>query len=120
MQKGDNKPLDTAIRETMEEVGVDLGRGAEFLGYAPMATTHTGNMEVVPAVFMLNRSVEIQTNEEVASYRWVDLEDLTAPETKTTYRLNYDKGSVEVPALRVDDYVVWGLTQRILNSVLEE
>jgi 8-oxo-dGTP pyrophosphatase MutT (NUDIX family) len=120
MQKGDNRPLDTAIRETMEEVGVDLGSGAEFLGYAPMATTHTGNMEVVPAVFMLKGSVEIQPNEEVASYRWVDLEDLAAPETKTTYRLNYDKGSVEVPALRVDDYVVWGLTQRILNSVLEE
>jgi len=120
MQSGDETPRDTAIRETREEVGVDLSRGAEFLGYAPTATTHTGNLKVVPAVFMLKEGVEISPNEEVASYRWVDLEDLTAPKAKTTYRLNYDGGIVEMPAFRVDDYVVWGLTHRILNSVLRE
>jgi 8-oxo-dGTP pyrophosphatase MutT (NUDIX family) len=120
MQPGDDTPRDTAVRETMEEVGVDLSRGAEFLGYAPPATTHTGNLRVVPAVFMLKEGVEIRPNEEVASYRWVDLEVLTAPKAKATYRLNYNGGTVEMPAFKVDDYVVWGLTHRILNSVFKE
>jgi 8-oxo-dGTP pyrophosphatase MutT (NUDIX family) len=120
MQSGDATPRDTAIRETREEVGVDLSRGAEFLGYAPTATTHTGSLNVVPAVFMLKEGVEIRPNEEVASYRWVDLEDLTAPRARATYQLNYDGGTAEMPAFKVGDYVVWGLTHRILNSVLEE
>ena len=119
MQTGDGSARDTAIRETMEEVGVDLS-SADFVGYAPTAMTHTGNMEVVPAVFVLRESVEVRPNEEVASFRWVDLEDLVAPGAQSTYRLDYDARDVELPAFRVDDYVVWGLTHRILNSVLKE
>ena len=119
MQAGDGTARDTAIRETMEEVGVDLSR-ADFMGYAPTATTHTGNMEVVPAVFVLRESVEVRPNEEVASYRWVDLEGLLSPGARSTYRLDYGARDVQLPAFRVDDYVVWGLTHRILSSVLEE
>ncbi len=119
MQPGDGTARDTAVRETREEVGVDLSR-ADFMGYAPTATTHTGNMEVVPAVFLLKEGVEISPNEEVASYRWVDLEDLLAPEAQSAYRLSLEGTEVELPAFKVDEYVVWGLTHRILSSVLKE
>ena len=119
MQSGDGTARDTAVRETMEEVGVDLSR-ADFMGYAPTATTHTGNMEVVPAVFVLKESVEVKPNEEVASFRWIDLEDLLAPEAQYGYKLSHDGNYVELPAFKVDDYVVWGLTHRILSSMLGE
>jgi len=119
MQSGDGTARDTAVRETMEEVGVDLSR-ADFMGYAPTATTHTGNMEVVPAVFVLRESVEIKPNGEVASYRWVDLEDLLSPRTQSKYNLSYDGRDIDLPAFKVDDYVVWGFTHRILSSVLGE
>ena len=119
MQTGDASARDTAIRETQEEVGVDL-RGAEFLGYAPTATTHTGNMDVVPAVFVLKESVEIRTNAEVASYRWVSLDDLVAPSAQATYTLESGGRAVGLPAFKVEDYVVWGLTHRILSTVLKE
>ncbi len=119
MQSGDGTARDTAVRETMEEVGVDLGR-ADFVGYAPVATTHTGNMEVVPAVFVLREGVEIRPNEEVASYRWVDLEDLLAPKAQSSYKLSFGGKDAELPAFKVDDYVVWGLTHRILSSILRQ
>ena len=119
MQPGDGTARDTAVRETMEEVGVDLSR-ADFMGYAPTATTHTGNMEVVPAVFALRESVEVKPNEEVASYRWVDLEDLVSPASESTYDLSYDGKEIGMPAYKVGDYVVWGLTHRILSSILKE
>jgi 8-oxo-dGTP pyrophosphatase MutT (NUDIX family) len=118
-QSGDGTARDTAVRETMEEVGVDLS-GADFMGYAPTATTHTGNMEVVPAVFVLHESVEVRPNEEVASYRWVDLEDMVSPGSKSTYKLSFDGKEVDLPAFKVNDYVVWGLTHRILSSMLSE
>jgi len=117
MQPGDGTAKGTAIRETMEEVGIDLNRAGEFLGYGPVNRTHTGTIEVVPAVFELKESVEIRPNEEVASFRWVDLQDLLVPEARSAYSL-VSRG-VEMPAYVVGDYVIWGLTYRILSTMLE-
>ena len=114
----DRNPRDTAIRETFEEVGIDLSAGAEFLGYGKTTTTHTGAMEVVPVVFGLSGQVEITPNDEVASYRWIGLQELRAPRAKSLHRFESLGRSVEMPAYIVDDYVVWGLTHRILSSVL--
>jgi 8-oxo-dGTP pyrophosphatase MutT (NUDIX family) len=119
-QSGDATPRDTAIRETMEEVGIDLSRGAEFLGYGAAAKTHTGNMDVVPAVFMLREAADVRPNEEVASYRWVDLDDFLATKSQSTYQLSYDGKTFPMPAYAIGGYIVWGLTYRILSSVLEE
>jgi 8-oxo-dGTP pyrophosphatase MutT (NUDIX family) len=119
MQQGDGTARDTAVRETMEEVGIDLDKAAEFLGYAGATTTHTGTMDVVPSVFLLKQAVGIKPNEEVASYRWVNLEDFLGPNGKSTYGLNYEGRTIEMPAYLVGDYVVWGLTHRILSSVLK-
>ncbi|MDE1852243.1 MAG: CoA pyrophosphatase [Thaumarchaeota archaeon] len=118
MQPEDRTARDTAVRETMEEVGFDLGGAAEFLGYASVTTTHTGTMDVVPLVFILKEGVEIKPNGEVASYRWVDLGDLLAPETQSTHKLSYQGRDVELPAYAVGDYVVWGLTHGILSKLL--
>ncbi|HEY6282337.1 MAG TPA: CoA pyrophosphatase [Nitrososphaerales archaeon] len=120
MQAGDRTAKDTAVRETIEEVGVDLEKAAEFLGYADTTTTHTGAMDVVPTVFVLKRGVEVKPNEEVASYRWVNLVDFLGPNGKSTYKFNYDGRDIEMPSYLVEDYVVWGLTHRILSSVLKE
>jgi len=120
MQSGDKTAKDTAIRETLEEVGVDLNRSADFLGYGAVTTTHTGNMYVVPSVFELKEGVEIAPNDEVASYRWIDLQDLMSPSAQSSYQLNYQGNAVQMPSFQVGDYVVWGLTHRILNSMLKE
>ena len=120
MQEGDRSARDTAIRETMEEVGIDLGRHGEFLGYGGVTRTHTGTMDVVPSVFELKESVEVKPNGEVASFRWVDLEQLLVPSSKSTFDLDRDGKVAGMPAYAVGDYTVWGLTYRILNSFLEE
>jgi len=118
-QAGDLTPRETAMRETLEEVGIDLGRGADFLGYGASATTHTGNMNVIPAVFVLREVADVKPNEEVASYRWVDLEDFLSPRSRSTFELNRDGKPISMPAYSVGGYIVWGLTYRILSAVLE-
>ena len=102
----------------MEEVGIDLGTRAEFMGYGGVATTHTGTMDVVPSAFELKESVEVKPNGEVSSFRWVELEQLIAPSSRSTFYLNRDGKAAGTPAYAVSDYVVWGLTYRILNSFL--
>ena len=120
MQSEDRTARDTAVRETLEEVGIDLNRAGEFLGYGGVTTTHTGTMDVVPSVFELKESVEVKPNPEVASFRWVDLEDFMAPGSRSTYDLNNDGRVAALPAYVVGDYVVWGLTYRILSTMLED
>ncbi len=120
MQGGDKSARDTAIRETVEEVGIDLAKTAEFLGYGEVTRTHTGTMDVVPSVFELKESVDVTPNGEVASFRWVELEQLLSPAAKSTYDLTRDGKVLGMPAYVVGDYLVWGLTYRILSTFLED
>jgi len=109
---------ETAIRETREEVGIDLGQDADFLGYFTPFRTHTGTLDVFPAVFLLKKWVEVRPNNEVASYKWVKLEKLTAEQARSSYRVDAGGQTRGMPALLVDGYVVWGLTHRIISSLL--
>lgn len=114
----DRTHRDTATRETFEEVGIDLDARAEFLGYGKATTTHTGTMEVVPAVFELKVGVEVKPNDEVASYRWVGVQEFYAPRARSVHKFESQGRTMEMPAYLVGDYVVWGLTHRVLSSVL--
>ena len=117
MQPEDRTAKDTAAREAREEVGIDLTEAAEFLGYGSLTTTHTGAMDVVPTVFLMKSDAEVKPNDEVASFRWVDLGDLLA-KSRSYYRFETGGASADLPAFRVDDYVVWGLTYRIVDMLL--
>lgn len=118
MQPGDRTARDTATREALEEVGIDLAKAAEFLGYGTVTTTHTGTMDVVPTVFLMRADPEVKSNEEVASYHWVDLEELLAPKSKSSYHFDRGGTAVDLPAFRAGDYLVWGLTYRIVDTLL--
>ncbi len=118
MQRGDRDAKDTAARETLEEVGIDLQDSAEFLGYAEPVRTHTGTMDVVPSVFLLRREVQVRPNGEVSSHRWVELERLGAPNARSTYSMELEGRTVEMPAFAAGDYVIWGLTYRLVSLLL--
>ena len=118
VQEGDSTLKETAIREAREEVGIDLEQDADFIGYFTPFRTHTGTLDVFPSVFLLRKRVEVRPNEEVSSYRWVKLEKLTAEQARSSYRVDEGGQTRETPALFVDGYVVWGLTHRIISSLL--
>lgn len=119
MNDGDESVLKAAIRETKEEVGVDLAADAAFLGYLGTFRTHTGTMDVVPAVFLLKKRPKITPNEEVSGYRWVGLSSFLASGSRSTYRFGMGSTSTEMPAFVEGDYVIWGLTFRIIETLLE-
>ena len=116
-QEGDPSARATAVRETYEEVGIELEKTADFLGYAEPMVTHTGTMEVVPAAFLLRDEVRVKPNEEVASHRWIKLDEMLAPRSRSVYRLNREGVEIRMPAYSVGDYVVWGLTYRIVSTL---
>lgn len=116
--EGDRSARETAVREAREEVGVDLGREAEFAGYSVPFRTHTGDMDVIPAVFVLKREAKVVPNGEVSGHRWVDLGLFLDPRSESTYHLRAGGTSGDLPAFAVGDYVVWGLTHRIISTLL--
>jgi len=114
---GDRDLLETATREALEEVGINLAEH-ELLGVLPNMYAHTRRILVAPFVFQLKSEVAIRMNQEVAESFWVPLVELFRnPSTKSDV-------SAENSRLLVDSYVyggnvIWGLTFRIINTLLE-
>lgn len=107
----DQSLVQTVIRETLEETGIDLGHGYDFLGTLKKTqSTVKPELYVAPFVFLLDHDPAINLNEELEGFLWVPLRTLW--ENKGTASLPFG----EVPAYLVKGRVVWGLTYRILEQ----
>jgi len=71
-------------------------------------------------VFLLNNRVSLKTDEEVSSFKWVGLDVLASSESVITSQVALGSQTKEVPAIKVDDYVIWGLTHRIISMLLTD
>ena len=107
----------TATRETSEEVGIQL-TGHELLGSLPIVTTRSQRLRVLPFVFRLKSTVRIQVNEEVAETFWIPLSDLEGLEAESR-EVRIDQGSLSADSYVVAGHVIWGLTFRIINLLLD-
>lgn len=116
-ERVDSSLLQTAMRETLEETGIDLGSSGKFLGYFGNFRTHTGTMVVTACVFLLSKEVEPRTNAEVSSYRWVPMSTFSDARARAEYLLERGATKESLPAYRYRDYVIWGLTHRLVTSL---
>jgi 8-oxo-dGTP pyrophosphatase MutT (NUDIX family) len=114
--------MTTAIRETSEEVGLVL-RPNQLVGSLDDVVPRTPVLPPIavrPYVFLLDRRPELVLNPEVAAADWVPLDLLLHPETYHTVRLEIRGEDREFPAYRVEEAVVWGMTERILSGLLNQ
>lgn len=120
----DESLLATAIRETCEEIALDLGQAGRLLGQlAPLPAIARGRpvgMTIVPFVFELVAEAELTYSDEVVEAVWVPIDPLLQGQLRTTYAVDRGGGEVvELPAHDVDGRIVWGLTYRMLDSLFE-
>jgi 8-oxo-dGTP pyrophosphatase MutT (NUDIX family) len=115
--------LATAMRETLEEVGLDLERGAHQLGGLSVVAPRSPrlpSLSITPFVFGVGADAQAYVaSQEVADVFWVPLDELRAPETHSTVRIPLGGETREFPCYRVAGEVVWGLTYGILAQFLE-
>ena len=113
--------LDTAMRETREEVGLDLRAEAEHIGQLDdlQAIARGKPQETVirPFVFEVHRESPIRADEkEVAEALWTPLLPLYRGEVDTVRPYQWHGTRIDFPAYDVGGRVVWGLTYQMLRS----
>jgi 8-oxo-dGTP pyrophosphatase MutT (NUDIX family) len=120
---GDPNLYATAMRETLEEVGLDLNLH-EYLGQLDeLPATIRGlrvGISIAPHVFALRGPVELQANYEVAEIVWTELGPMARGEVDDVREWRYEGGELQrAPAFRVQGHIVWGLTHRMLMSLFD-
>ncbi len=118
--RGDADPRDTAIRESREEVGVVL-TAAHYLATLPDIAPKTPMLPPVvvrPYLFILPERPILTPNDEVAEARWVRLDALKDPAIYRPYSLELRGEMRTFPAYHLGESVIWGMTERILSSLL--
>jgi 8-oxo-dGTP pyrophosphatase MutT (NUDIX family) len=118
---GDPDLLSTAIRETFEEVGVELSREhlAGSLDDVVPRTPVLPPIAVRPFVYILSARPQLTLNAEVTTARWVSISYLLRPDSRHPVRLEVGGQSRVVQAYELEDGMVWGMTERILTCFLK-
>lgn len=116
----DNCLRETAERETMEEIGLDLVRDARYVGKINDVQANPRgasiNMVVSPFVYVLeNRDAKVTMNYEVADVLWGSLNDMYIGNNVTKHSFAMMGQQQKFPGYSVGDQVVWGLTLRMLD-----
>ncbi|MBL8982158.1 MAG: CoA pyrophosphatase [Gemmatimonadetes bacterium] len=111
----------TALRETLEETGLDIRSHGRVIGALDELRPRSPLLPpivVTPFVAHLESVGPLVLSDEVASAFWVPWSQLLDPaidrETEVTAR-----GSTwRTPAFHLEGHVVWGMTERILRSLI--
>ena len=112
----------TAVRETLEETGIDLARRGRMLGTLDDIHPRTPVLPPIlvrPFVAVVAGGAAVTPSREVAGYGWVPLAALmddanwgTAPIAIRTL------GVEQRPVFRFGEFQVWGMTERMLRQLV--
>jgi 8-oxo-dGTP pyrophosphatase MutT (NUDIX family) len=117
----DQDLLATAIRETSEEVGISISREM-LVGALPDVVPRTPTLPPIavrPFLLAVPSRPALVLNPEVAAATWVSLDDLLRPDTHRQVTVDIQGSGLEVSAFLLEAGIVWGLTERILSSLVK-
>jgi 8-oxo-dGTP pyrophosphatase MutT (NUDIX family) len=112
--------LFTALRETEEEVGLRLAPSM-LLARLDDIEARSSVYRVAHFVFAFDDAAAptLTTNGEVAATLWVPLSRFARREDAGTFPCAFNGRTTEMPCFRLGDYVLWGMTYRMVLNVLD-
>ncbi len=119
MDAADKSPLNTALREAQEEIGLDR-RFIAPLGYLDPYLSSSG-FRIVPVVAMVDPAHRLTLDPgEVASTFEVPLGFLMDPKRHETHEREWRGAMRRYYAMPYGDYYIWGITAGILRNLYEK
>lgn len=119
---GDVDSLAAALRETKEEVGLDLLSIADQIGrLSDVAAIGRGrplNMVINPFVFATQTVPSLTPNHEVDAVVWVPASYLADHRNRESMEYQRAGLSLELPCYRYQDHLIWGLTLGMVDELL--
>lgn len=113
--------METAVRETMEEIGMDLRR-ARCLGRLSDITGARIPVLVSCFVYHVQEVGPFYLNEEVQDAFWISLDYLMDPANHGEKSVRFDGMALFYPGLDLPQPgkpVLWGLTYRLVKDFIE-
>ena len=118
VEDDDPTPVDTALRETEEEIGL-AREHVEILGFLPEYRTGTG-FRVTPVVALVRPPFELAIDPfEVAEAFEVPLAFLLDPANHKRHSLHYRGALRHFFAMPYGDYFIWGATAGMIRSLAD-
>jgi 8-oxo-dGTP pyrophosphatase MutT (NUDIX family) len=113
---GDEGPIEAALREAAEEVGVDPG-GVDVVGTLPEVFIERTGFRVVPVLAWWRKPSAVAPVDEgeVAAVERVSVTELADPAARLMVRL---PGGRTSPAFRVRGMLIWGFTAVLVDRLL--
>ncbi|UOE99829.1 NUDIX hydrolase [Bdellovibrio reynosensis] len=123
-EESDASDLDAALRETQEEVGLQLSPDELVGRLDDIQARKSGTMldfYIRPFVFHIDREFGITLDaSEVADFFWTPLKEILSPHRQTFYGVVRDTGGIRLPAVHLDrDPPLWGLTYMMILNLFD-
>lgn len=119
---GESSLLVTAVRETMEEIGLDLGVHGELLGELDELRPRNPILPPIivrPYVFAVRERLDFVLSDEVADTFWAPLRDVFDPVNKREIKIQFNNAYMRRPAIGYGGHEIWGMTEHILRTFEE-
>ena len=110
----DENLLDTALRETREEIGLVVSRVDVIGQLEPVATLNSGFL-ILPFISIVDKIPPLSANSEVEKILHIPLEAFLKTESLDSYH-SHDSFK-EMYTFEYDGQVVWGASARILKQI---
>ena len=112
---------ETAIRETFEETGIDISTDGYVIGALDELRPRTPQLpEIIvrPYVAVVRPNLPVSLSAEVAETLWIPLHILRDVATQRDAIVHIRGETRSEPSFVIGETVVWGMTNRILRSLL--
>lgn len=113
--------IDTAARETREEVGISLTVPDSFIGRLETLAPHNPRLpqiEITPLIALAPPHLSLTFSAEVDDAFWLPVRQLKATGLAAEYHWQLGDLSVRCPAYPSPRGPIWGITERILTGFL--
>ena len=114
--------LDVAVREAVEEVGIDVRAGGRPLGWLPPFTPASARIPRIVVMPLVARApdgaVPRLQPEEVDAAFWMSLDSLRDGGKTARVRFTMEGAVREFPAYPSPHGPIWGITERIISGFI--